>query len=37
MSDINAVTEDMSGGDTVTLTVSRGGQEIDIPLELGWE
>lgn len=37
VSDINAVTEDMSGGDTVTLTVSRGGQEIDIPLELGWE
>jgi serine protease Do len=35
--ELNALLEDMNGGDTVTLTVNRGGKEIDIPVELGWE
>ena len=37
VTDLNAVTEDMNGGDIVTLTVNRGGKEIDVTVELGWE
>ncbi len=35
--ELNAVTEDMNGGDTVTLTVNRSGKEVQIELVLGWE
>jgi len=37
VTELNALLEDMNGGDTVTLTVNRSGKEIDISVELGWE
>lgn len=37
VSDINAITEDLNGGDVVTLVVNRSGREVEIQLELGWE
>lgn len=37
VADINAITEDLSGGDVVDLVVNRGGREVEIKLELGWE
>ncbi len=37
VSELNAVTEDLRGGDVVTLTVNRSGREYEIDLALGWE
>ncbi len=37
VTDINAITEDLNGGDIVSLVVNRNGREVDIQLELGWE
>ncbi|MBR7184872.1 MAG: trypsin-like peptidase domain-containing protein [Clostridia bacterium] len=35
--DVNAITEDLNGGDLVTLVVNRNGREVTLELELGWE
>ena len=37
VTDINAITEDLNGGDIVSLVVNRNGREVKLELELGWE
>ena len=37
VTELNALLEDMNGGDTVVLTVNRYGSELEISVELGWE
>ncbi len=37
VTDINAITEDLNGGDVVDLVVNRNGKEVKLKLELGWD